>query len=117
MATYTREQLVRRVLMNLGVLGSNEAPDADDAELVDEAYQQLMEELYEESLIPWDIAGPIPARYFKSLTWLTAQILVLEFGKFTRVPQLEVNAQRATTKIWALRERFYAGELTYATYY
>lgn len=117
MATYTREQLVRRVLMNLGVLGSNEAPDADDAELTDQAYQQLMEELYEDSLIPWNIEGDIPGRYFRSLSWLTAETLVLEFGKFQRTPKLEVNAQRAMTKLFALRERFYAGELTYTTYF
>lgn len=117
MATYTREQLVRRVLMNLGVLGSNEPPDADDAELTEQAYQQLMEELYEESLIPFSLEGDIPARYFRSLAWLTAQTLVLEFGKVSRNPALEINAQRATKKLWSLRAGFYAGEAAYADYY
>ncbi len=117
MATYTREELVRRVLMNLGVLGSNEAPDADDAELTEQAYQQLMEELYDESLIPFDIEGPIPARYFFSLVSLTAQRLVLDFGKGSRTPALEANAQRATNKLWSLTAGFYAGQTAYADYY
>lgn len=117
MATYTREQLVRRALMNLGVLGSNEAPDADDAELTNQAYQQLIEELYEDGLIPFNLDGDIPARYFRSLSWLTAQTLVLEFGKFTRVPQLEANASRAMTTLWGLTQGFYAGEVAYADYF
>lgn len=117
MATYTREDLVRRVLMNLGVLGSNEPPDADDAELTEQAYQQVMEELYDESLIPFNIDGPIPARYFQSLVSLTARRLVLDFGKGSRSAALDTNAAIATNKLWSLREGFYAGEIVYADYF
>lgn len=117
MATYPREDLVRRVLMNLGVLDANEAPDAQDAALVNQAYQQLMEELYVDSLIPFDIEAEIPARYFRPLTWLTAHTLVLEFGKFARSAALDANAANAITKLWSLREGFYAGQIASADYY
>ena len=62
MATYTREQLVKSVLGELCQVDPNEDVDAADYETVNIACQSMLEELYEDGKIPFDVDGDIPAR-------------------------------------------------------
>lgn len=117
MATYTREQLVRALLTEIGALDANEAPDASDAELANERTQQKMEELYEEGLIPFDIDGDIPARYFLPLVGVIAVTLVLPFGKVSRATALAQNATAGDRALRKLRQRAYVPTTTPATYF
>lgn len=117
MATFERERLVRRVLMALGALGANDAPDADDSALVQEVYAQKADELYEEGLLPFDVEGDIPGRYFLPLVWILARELLADFGKFGRAQVVEVRAAEADKRLWQLRKAAYVHTPTRATYY
>ena len=114
---YEQEKLVRRVLSALGVLDANDAPSPEDAQLVGEAYAQKAEELFEEGLLPFDIEGDIPGRYFISLVWIVAECLVLDYGRGQRTPKLEQNAARGIRQLWRLRQPAYVHTPTRATYY
>lgn len=117
MAVYEREKLVRRVLQELGRLDANEAPDAEDAALVEDTYQQKAEELYEDGLIPFDIEGDIPARYFLSLVWITASALILTYGKLQRSADIQANAILANARLWKLREAPYESTSAQTEYF
>lgn len=105
MATYEREKLVRAALIEVGVLDAKEAPDAADSELADDRIQQKFELLYEEGLIPFDIDGDIPARYFGPLTDIVAESLILPFGKAGRAAVAIRNAERGMAQLWKFREK------------
>lgn len=117
MAVYEREKLIRRVLQELGRLDANEAPDAEDYTLVDDTFQQKAEELYEDGLIPFDIDGDIPARYFLSLVWITASALILTYGKLQRSSDIQANAILANARLWKLREQPYESTAAQTEYY
>lgn len=116
MATYTREEFVRQVLVELTVLDANEAPEAEDAVLVGQKTDQKFEELYEEGLLPFDISGEIPGRYFLPLVAVVANECT---GAFTppHVAELEAKSVKGMKRLWKLRQRAYFGVPTEATYY
>lgn len=105
MATYQREELVRAALLEIGALDANEAPDAVDAVLVNDRIQQKFELLYEEGLLPFDIDGVIPGRYFGPLMDIVAETLLLPFGKAGRAPIGIRNAERGMAQLWKFREK------------
>lgn len=116
MATYTREEFVRQVLVDLKVLDANEAPEAEDAKAVNDKTDQKFEELYEDGLIPFDLSGDIPARYFLALVAVVALECAAAFG----VPNTaEVGAKAADgmRRLWKLRQKAYFGVPTEASYY
>ena len=117
MATFERERLVRRVLMALGALGATDAPSAEDAALVEETYAQKADELYEEGLLPFDVEGDIPGRYFIPLTWILARELLADFGKFGRAQVVETRAMEAEKRLWKLRQPPYVHTPTRSTYF
>lgn len=117
MATYTRDQFIRRVLIELTVLDANEAPEAEDhADLYDSA-QQKFEELYEEGLIPFDLDGEIPARYLLSLVAVVAAENVNAYGVSHLESSLVARAAQGMRQLWKLRQRAYIPTPTAATYY
>ncbi|WP_045769541.1 hypothetical protein [Xanthomonas albilineans] len=117
MATYTREELVRNVLLELGILDPNEAPRAEDYVCVDKKIQTTFEELDDEGLIPFLIEGPIPARYMGALTYIVARELVNQFGALSRAQLLEQRAQEGYGRLWKLREKSISDQPVKATYY
>lgn len=117
MATYQREDLVRSVLFELGVLDANEAPEAEDAEVVNDTAQQVIEGLYEDGLIPFDLDGVIPARYFRSLVRVIAPELSATYGTAERANLLEGNKIDAMRQLQKLRQKADLSVPTQATYF
>lgn len=117
MAVYTRDQLVRAALLELGVVDANEAPEAEDAQLAGDRAQQVLEELYEDGLIPFDIDGTIPARYFIPLTVKVAVALVTPFSAFDKQSALDVSEIKADRRLNKLRQAGYLPTVTEATYF
>ena len=117
MATYDRNSLVRDVLLEIGQLDPNEAPEAVDFETVDARAQQKLEELYEEGLIPFDLDGLIPARYFIPLVRIIAETVYGTYGVSMRAEEFIGNAIEATKQLRRLRQRAYCGTPTQATYF
>lgn len=116
MATYTREELVRSALLEIGALDANEAPDAADGALTDDRAQMVMEDLYEQGLLPFDIEGSIPGIYFRPLVQIVADAIALPFGRPSR-EEYAAKAQRAVKRLWGIRQRPYVPTVTQATYF
>ena len=117
MATYTRDEFVRRVLVELGVLDAEEAPEAVDAVSVGDVTQQKFEELYEEGLIPWDIDGDIPGRYFLPLLSIVVAECMTSYRKTANVAILAPKAAAGNAQLWKFRERAYFPIPTQADYF
>ena len=117
MATYTREDFVRQVLVELGVLDATEAPAAEDAVTVNQKTDQKFEELYEDGLIPFDIDGDIPARYFLPLLSIVAAESATGYGKSGLLPVLGTKANEGVRRLWKLRQKPYEGTVGKATYF
>lgn len=117
MATYPREEFVRQVLVELGVLDATEAPEAEDSVFVSARTDQKLEELYEEGLIPFDVDGEIPARYFLSLVYIVAAECATSYGRVADLPVLAAKAQGAVRQLWRLRQKPVSGNPVRATYY
>lgn len=117
MAVYSRTEFIRQVLLELGVLDPNEAAEASDHEGIDSRTQQKFEELYEEGLIPFDLDGEIPARYFLPLVRIVACECLNLYGQQDKAAILEANAASGVRQLWKLRQRPYVGNPTAATYY
>lgn len=117
MAEYDRETFVRNVLIELGVIAADEAPSAEDAEYIGKRTQQVFEGLYDEGLIPFDLDGDIPARYFLPLVQMVAAQAQLAYGVQSRAQLLLANAAGARKELWKLRQRPYVDVPTKATYF
>lgn len=117
MATYTKEEFIRQVLLELTVLDAAEAPEAEDFELVSTRMQQKFEELYEEGLIPFDIDGPIPSRYFLPLMSILAFELMTSYGQSSKAQELTFKADSGTKQLWKLRQGAYIATPTEANYF
>jgi hypothetical protein len=115
MATYTRAQFVRAVLIEIGVLDANESPQAADNTLADQRTQQAFEAMYDDGLIRFDLDGAIPARYFLPLVQVVARELAMPYGK--PVEKFEANAARAMRQIRRLNQAEYVSAPTAATFY
>lgn len=117
MATYDRNSLVRDVLLEIGQLDPNEAPEAEDFQTVNDRAQQKLEELYEEGLIPFDLDGLIPARYFIPLVRIIAETVYGTYGVSERAVEFNANAAEGMKQLRRLRQRAYCGTPTQATYF
>jgi len=117
MATYPREEFVRQVLLELGVLDATEAPQSEDAVFVGQRCDQVFEELYEEGLIPFDIDGEVPARYFLPLVALVAAECATAYGRNDQLQVIAAKAGAGLKRLWKLRQAPYVYAPTRATYY
>lgn len=118
MATYTREELVRRALQELSVLDANEAPEAEDYAIANEHAQQMLEMLNEDGLIPFDVdTDEIPARYFLPLVSKVAYRLMTPFSAFDRSDALLTNDQGADRRLNKLRQASDIPAVTQAEYF
>lgn len=117
MATYTRAEFVRAVLMEIGALDANTSPEAADNVLAGDRTQQVLEGLYDDGLIPFDLDGEIPARYFLPLLWIVADVLVMPFGQSARAQGCAMNAEKGRRALHRLRQADYISAPTPATYY
>ncbi len=117
MATHLREELVRQVLLRLGVLDADEAPEARDAEDVNRAAQGVLEELYQDGKLPFDIQGDIPARYLMHLSFLIAVPLVTDYGVLDREASIQSGADRAMRAINRMNATTYQGAVVPSDYF
>lgn len=104
MATYTRQNLVRDTLLELGLLDPNESPSATDYTTVDAVAQQRLESLYEDGLLPFQIDGAIPARYFRALVKVIAHELVGTYGVLPRAEIAMARRDEGIRELWRLRD-------------
>lgn len=122
MATYTRMKLIQRILFRLGVQDPNEDVAPEDYELVNEAAQQKLEELYRKGYIPFDIGtedspGVIPARYFNALVGILAVNHIDDFSAFDRTQTLASGQQAGMQTLREFVEEAQLESPTQANYY
>lgn len=119
MAQYSKADLVKSVLLKLGVLDPYEAPEAEDSVGVLQEAQAVLEELYDRSLIPFDLDGDeIPAPFLIPLTFLVAQPLMADYGVSSeREARIERGAERGMRTLARLKAQPYHGNPQQATYF
>ena len=119
MATYKREDLIRRALRMLDVVSATEAPEAEDYEDCQQYLQSLLETLHGDGLIPFDLDGDeIPAPFYIPLAQKLAYKLVPEYGLFgAREVSLATYDVDATRTLYRLNAKPYSGAILKAEYF
>lgn len=117
MATYTRVELRDAVLTELGVKDPQEATQAVDAVVCDDRCQQKLELLAESGLIPFDLDGDIPARYFIPLVQIIADAMWPIYGMADKAALSAQNAERGMRDLYRLKSAPYFGAPGKGTYY
>lgn len=123
MSTFTREQLVKAVLAELCQTDPNEDVEAADFATVNQQCQMVMEILYEEGKLPFDIgtlatpAPVIPARYFLPITWKVSRSLVNTYSAQDREAALAANDEMADRMLNRLQQKAYIATPTQANYF
>lgn len=117
MATYDRKELVREVLLHLGALDADESPEATPAADVDRTAQSVLEELYQDGKLPFDIEGDVPARYFTHLSYMIAEPLVASFGAFAREETIARKAAAGLLAINRMNATIYQGAVVPSDYF
>ncbi len=118
MATYTRIELRNAVMHDLAVLDAQEAPLAEDAELVTKRVQATLELLNDEGLIPFDLDGDeIPARYLVPLVQVIAPTLLGAFGKLDEKGPRDADAREGMRALRRLKAAPYFGTPAQANYF
>lgn len=117
MATYTREQLVKSVLGELCQVDPNEDVEGADYNTVNIACQSMLEELYEDGKIPFDVDGDIPARYFIPITWKVTRTLVNAYSAQDREQAIVANDLEADKRLNRLTQGGYIPTVTSADYF
>ena len=115
MAIYKQEEFVREVLIELGVLDATEAPEAEDSEHVSRRMAQKFSELYDEGLIPFDIDGDIPGRYFLPLVALVAVECATSYG--VPLEAVAIKAAAGNRSLWKLRQKPHISTPAQADYF
>lgn len=114
----TRDELRNAVLSKLGCLDGSAAPDADDATRVNTEVQQVLEALYDDGLIPFDLdSDAIPAAYMTPLSFLIAQELIADYGAMAREQTIMAGAERGRRRLYQLKAPPDYGLPTTAVYY
>jgi hypothetical protein len=118
MAVYARADLVKSVLMELRAIDPDETVEPADYVRVNERVQQKLEELYTDSLIPFDLQGDaIPARYMVPLTYCIAADCTGLYPVGDRLQEMAIKAVDGRNRLYSLIENFYAGQTAPAVYY
>lgn len=117
MATYTRAQFIKSVLLELQAIDPDETVEAADYERTNERCQQKLEELYDDNLVPFNLDGVIPARYMIPLTYLCAMDCTALYPVGSRLQEMLVKAENGMARLYKLREDFYAGQITPAVFF
>jgi hypothetical protein len=117
MATYSRKDLRNAVLQEIGVVDGQGAPSAEDAALADARCQQQLEYLYDQGLIPFDLDGEIPARFFIPLVQAIAPVMIGPFGLVSRAQMLFSTGQVGMRALSRLKAHRYMGTTQQAEYY
>lgn len=74
------EVFYRRVAQRLGILPVGQTLSADDADVIRESYEGLVEELLEHGLAWWNFDEDLPDKYSEPVIGMTAACVVDEFG-------------------------------------
>ncbi|HET6724792.1 MAG TPA: hypothetical protein VFH85_02165 [Gammaproteobacteria bacterium] len=112
---YQRSELRDAVLHELGVVDAQGAPSAEDAKLANDRCQQQLEYLYDAGLIPFDLDGAIPARFFIPLTSIIAYRVSGPYG--IKDAQLGANAASGMRDLHRLNQKRYLGAPQQAVYF
>lgn len=113
----SRAELNRLILLKLGVVDANEAPEAEDYADVDLQAQAKLEELYGEGLIPFDLDGDIPARYMVAISYIAAVELVDDYAAHSRTQTLMAGADRGIKALYRYAARPYSGAVVPSEYF
>lgn len=116
---HTKADLVKSVMLKLGVLDPNEAPEAEPDVRVRETAQSVLEDLYDQGLIPFDMdANELPGIFLVPLSFLVAQPLASEYGVTDeRMQRIEIGADRGLRTLRRYKAKPYYGTPATATYY
>lgn len=118
MATYTRTQAYRDVLLKLGQIDADEPTPAADFITVRDAYQQEIEFLYERGLIPFDLdTDQIPARFYRAIVAKVAYALLNDYSAFDRKDTLFKDSEDAETRLNQLRQKDQLQQTTSAEFF
>lgn len=78
--TQTREDLVNRALAKLKVVAAGQQPSAEDAQVVDDAVEPMLEELSELNIYAYGDPDQIEGACFESLAGILAVRMSGDFG-------------------------------------
>ena len=119
MATYKREDLIRRALRLLDVVSATEAPEAEDYADCEQYLQSLLETLHGDGLIPCDLDGDeIPAPFYIPLAQKLAYKMVPEYGVFgAREASLAAYDADATRTLYRITAKPYSGATLPSQYF
>lgn len=76
----SREQLVARALNRLGVIGSGQIPEAEDAKVVDDVIEPILSDLATRDIWQWGDPDVIDDDAFEHLAKLLANAVARNFG-------------------------------------
>ncbi|KRG65169.1 hypothetical protein ABB26_04985 [Stenotrophomonas humi] len=112
-----RADLNRLVLLKLGVVDANEAPEAEDYADVDLQVQAKLEELYGDGLIPFDLDADIPAKYMVAISFIVAVELIDDYAAHSRTETLMAGADRGKRALYRYAARPYSGAVVPSEYF
>lgn len=112
-----RAELNRMVLLKLGTVDANEAPEAEDYQDVDVQTLAKLEELYDDGLIPFDLEGEIPRKFLVHLSFLVALELVDDYAAHSRAQTIAAGADRGLRALYRFAARPYSGAVVPSEYF
>lgn len=92
MATRTALELATNVLLDWGIIPSDDTASAADVALIIRRYQNILEEFAEDGLAYWDY-NAIPTVIFEPLTQIMALVVARSFGKPVPAADMEAGMQ------------------------
>lgn len=117
MATRSKAELRDDVLRELNVLAAGQVASAEDAALVMDRIETVLDDLDDDSLVPWGVGNPIPGKAYLPLVSIVANTLVGAFGQQIRAGELSQNDTMARRRLRKQAALGYVSTVTQANYY
>jgi hypothetical protein len=118
MAIYSRNDLRNAVMYDLSIIDAGRAPEPQDAIFVNDKCQQVLEQLADDGLIPFDLdADAIPAPYMIPLARVIAPTLCTAYGLGAQLNTFEALATQGLKDLRRLKARPYYGTVAPADYF
>lgn len=111
--TRTREQLVARALNRLGVVGSGQAPQAEDAKVVNDAVEPVLADLATRDIWQWGDPDALDDDAFEHLAKLLANAVARNFG----AQEDEQQRMLAESRLRELKPIFLSGQPQQTEYF
>lgn len=113
----SRAELNRLILLKLGVVDANEAPEAEDYADVNLQAQAKLEELHGNGLIPFDLDGDIPAKFMVAIAFIVAVELIDDYAAHSRTETLMAGADRGRKALYRYAAHPYSGAVLPSEYF